>query len=192
MPAKKRISREDIIEVAFTLVRENSCDALSARSVASALGCSTQPIFSCFEGMDALYEAVIARAWQFWLDRTAADMAAGRWPPYKASGMSYITFAAEEPSLFRLLFMRDRKTDLQTNETEHPPNVIRALTEQTGMSEEAARRFHTEMWVFVHGLAVLAATGFTAIDEDAASGMLSDVYSGLIMQYQQKGEIKRD
>ena len=192
MPAKKRVNPDDVVNAAFTLVRESSPDALSARRIAAAIGCSTQPIFSCFEGMEELFEAVIGRAWQFWLDRTAADMAAGRWPPYKASGMSYITFAAEEPNLFRLLFMRDRKDETLTDETAHPQNVIRALTQQTGMSEEAARRFHNEMWIFVHGLAVMAASGFLSVDEASASEMLSDVYNGLCKQYQAKGEIDHD
>ena len=34
--------------------------------------------------------------------------AATNYPPYKAMGMGYIRFAAEERELFRLLFMRDR------------------------------------------------------------------------------------
>ncbi len=192
MPAKKRVNRGDIVETAFKLVRESSSVALSARSVAVALGCSTQPIFSCFDGMDALNAAVLERAWQFWLDRTATDMAAGRYPPYKASGMSYITFAAQEPHLFRLLFMRDRRNEKQKDGVTHPQSVIRAVMERTGMREEAAQRFHDEMWVFVHGLAVMAATGFAAFDEAAASEMLSDIYCGLIKQYEEKGEIPYD
>ena len=192
MPAKKRVNREDIIEAAFILAREHAPEALSARSVAAALGCSTQPIFSCFAGMEELNAAVIGRAWQFWLDRTAADMVAGRYPPYKASGMSYISFAAQEPRLFRLLFMRDRTGEGQAHQREHPQNVIRAIMEQTGMSEAQALRFHDEMWVFVHGLATMAATGFAAFDEAVASEMLSDAYNGLLKLYHEKGETERD
>lgn len=188
MPAKKRITPEDIVEAAFALAREDSLDAVSARSVAAALGCSTQPIFSCFEGMDALNDAVIRRAWQFWLERTERDMAACRRVPYKASGMSYITFAVEEPNLFRLLFMRDRRARGETPQIVHPEHIIRMITEQTGLSEAAAQQFHSEMWIFVHGLAVLNATRFTEFDEEAVSRMLSDVYGALLRQYLDKGE----
>ena len=187
MPAKKRVGREDIIDAAFALVRENGPEPLSARSLAAALGCSTQPIFSNFESMEALFAAVLDRAWRFWLDRTAADMASGRYSPYKASGMSYIAFAVEEKHLFALLFMRDRSHEDQRGRITHPPEVIRATMAATGMSERDAERFHTEMWMFVHGLAVTCATGFLPYDEEAASGMLSEIYQGLLMQYRSKG-----
>lgn len=187
MPAKKRVTREDVVSAALELVRRSSADALSARSVAAALDCSTQPIFSNFANMEELFSAVLGRAWQLWLDRISSDMAAGRWPPYKASGMSYIAFAEEEPNLFRLLFMRDRIAGGEAEIVSHPANVIGAIMEQTGMSEETARRFHDEMWVFAHGLAVLHATRYAVFSEDAASEMLSDIYNGLWKHYQEKG-----
>lgn len=192
MPVKKRVSREDIVEAAFALVRENAVGALSARSVAARLGCSTQPIFSNFAGMEELTAAVIGRAWRFYLDRTAADMAAGRYLPYKASGMSYITFAAEEPHLFALLFMRDRSAEGAASEAAHPAAVIDEIVRVTGMCRDDALRFHDEMWVFVHGLAVMAATRFSVFSEEAASAMLSDIYNGLRKQYQDKGVIPND
>ena len=48
MPPKVKITKEDIINAAVSLVRENGADALNARTVASLLGCSTQPVFSNF------------------------------------------------------------------------------------------------------------------------------------------------
>lgn len=192
MSAKIKVTREQIVEAALGLVREGSDAALSARSLAARLGCSTQPIFSNFPNMQGLLAAVIARAWKLYLRRTEEDMSAGGYPPYKASGMSYITFAREEPQLFRLLFMRDR-TDEDTSEySAHPPQVIRVIMRQTGMSEAEAIRFHDKMWIFVHGLAVMTATGFASIDEAEAGEMLSDVYNGLRREYQAKGVIPDD
>ena len=191
MSAKKRITREEVITAALDLVRQGSPAALTARGVAAALGCSTQPIFSNFANMEDLRLAVIERAWRLYLDRTAADMAAGRYPPYKASGMSYIAFAVQEPHLFELLFMRNRIALGETVDNTHPKDVIDAIMRQTGMDDKAARQFHSEMWVFVHGLAVMAVTGFAPPDEAAASEMLSDVYQGLCQQFRAKG-VKTD
>ena len=54
MPPKARITKREIISTAIILVRENGAGSLNARAIASALGCSTQPIFSNFSSMDEL------------------------------------------------------------------------------------------------------------------------------------------
>lgn len=187
MPAKIKVTREEIVDAALALVQKGSATALSARSVASEIGCSTQPIFSNFPNMDGLRTAVIDRAWELYTARIASDMAAGRFPPYKASGMSYIAFAVEEPQLFKLLFMRDRIADGDADSEAEQSDVIEALLQSAGLSITQARRFHREMWIFVHGLAVMIATRFKAYDEDAVSEMLSDVYRGLLKRFKEDG-----
>ena len=54
MPPKVKISKEKIIEAAISLIRNGGVEAVNARTLAAALGCSTQPIFSNFETMEAL------------------------------------------------------------------------------------------------------------------------------------------
>ena len=46
MPPQKRIFREDILEAAADLVRQEGPAALSVRNIAKKLGCSTQPVYS--------------------------------------------------------------------------------------------------------------------------------------------------
>lgn len=190
MPAKIKVTRERIIEAAFELVRTGCADALSARGVAAAIGCSTQPIFSNFPNMEGLRSAVLERAWMFYTARTSASMQEGLYPPYKASGMSYITFAVEEPRLFKLLFMRDRIADGDADRDTEQEDVIAAIMRGTGLSLDTARRFHREMWIFVHGIAVMVATQFTVYDEAAVSAMLSEVYDALLKQFAKEGRIR--
>ena len=186
MPAKQKVTKEDIINAAFELVRSDSAGALSARAVAAKLGCSTQPVFSNFPGMRELYEAVIAKAWGLYAERTSADMRSGRYPPYKASGMAYIAFAVDEPELFKLLFMRDRIADGDADRNTVVDGVIAAIMSALGISRALAERFHNEMWIFVHGLAVMYATRFSVYDEGAVSDMLSDIYNGLVSVYRER------
>ena len=54
MPPKVKITKEDIIRTAVDLVRQRGIDAINARAIATALSCSTQPIFSNFATMDEL------------------------------------------------------------------------------------------------------------------------------------------
>ena len=60
VPPQKRIFQKDILEAAANLVAQQGPQALSVRSLARAMGCSTQPIYSEFEHMDALREELMA------------------------------------------------------------------------------------------------------------------------------------
>ena len=65
MPPKVRVTREDILRTAFEILRHEGASALNARSIATALDCSTQPIFSNFSSMEELLKAVLAVAYEY-------------------------------------------------------------------------------------------------------------------------------
>ena len=67
MPPKVKITKSDIIEKALCAVRRSGVGAVNARSIAEALGCSTQPIFSNFATMDELMHEVSAAAYSRYL-----------------------------------------------------------------------------------------------------------------------------
>ncbi|MBQ4039769.1 MAG: TetR/AcrR family transcriptional regulator, partial [Oscillospiraceae bacterium] len=62
MPPKAKITEKEIINAAVQLVREQGAGSLNARALANCLGCSTQPIFSNFAGMEEVLSAVIRHA----------------------------------------------------------------------------------------------------------------------------------
>ena len=105
-------------------------------------------------------------------------MAAGKYPPYKASGMAYIRFAREEKELFKLLFMRDRKGEPLKPGREMEV-ILPLIMKNTGLSREKAELFHLELWVFVHGIAAMIATSYLDYELETISEMLTDVYMGL-------------
>ena len=179
MPPRVKITKEDVAAAAVELLRQEGAQALNARRVAAALGCSTQPVFSNFATMDKLREAVIQEAWDRYQAALAREVARGEYPPFKASGMAYIRFAREERELFRLLFMRDRSGEPTGENAAIDEQVEAMIRESTGLSPEEARLFHLESWAFVHGIAAMFATGFLALDEALISRMLTDVYQGL-------------
>ena len=188
MPAKIKVTREDIVEAAVALTREGSLSALSARTVAARLGCSTQPIFSNFPGMDALLKAVLTRAYEIYAARIYQAMDEGRYPAYKASGMAYIAFAVEEPQLFRLIFMRDRRGEEINDMTDEAETIIMMIMNATGLSRKDAGQLHGDMWIFVHGLAAMYVTGFYLYNEAAVSETLTRVYFSLLEHYQKGSE----
>ncbi len=186
MPPAIKITRDSIITAATELVREKGTDGLTTRAVAKKLNCSTQPIFSNFPNMDSLKKSVLDKAYQLYVERTFSSMQSCRYPPYKASGMAYIEFAVDEPELFKMLFMRDRNGEERIDDTAESEMIVAMIRERTGLSDEQAHRLHTELWVLVHGLAVMYATGFEEYKADEASEMLSDVYLGILGRFQNK------
>ncbi len=192
MPPKIKVTREDILNAAIELTREQGAEALTTRALATRLHCSTQPIFSNFPNMEALQKAVLEKAYELYVERIFTAMHSDRYPPYKASGMAYIEFAVEEPQLFRLLYMRDRSAENRVDETPESEQIIAVMMKSNGLSSEAAHQLHTSLWVLVHGLATMYATGFEEYDREKASGILTDVYLGVLNRLKEKERMAAD
>ncbi len=186
MPPKVKIAKEDIVSSAVEIVRSQGHENLNARALATALHCSTQPIFSNFANMDEVKMAVVEAANTLYEAYIREDTESGLYPPYKASGMAYIRFALEEKALFKLLFMRDRSEEEIPDETELIKTVTAMVQDLTGLDLHTAKLFHLEMWAFVHGIATMVATNYFLLDMPLVSRMISDVYQGLKIKYEKE------
>ena len=182
MPPKCRFTREEIIQAALDLTAEKGVGALTARGLAQRLGSSAKPIFGLFANMEEVQQEVVKAANLRYQEYLRQDMSAGRYPPYKASGMAYIRFAREQKELFKLLFMRDR-----THEEKAAGDELEALLgliqKNMGLSRDDAYRFHLDMWIYVHGIATMIATAYLEWDMDFISAALTDAYQGLRLRF---------
>lgn len=188
MPPKFLFTKDQVIQAALDLVRDRGMEGLTARALAEKLGCSVKPIFTLFENMEQVQRQTLAAAHALYRRRLDQAMAQGQYPPYKASGLAYIRFAGEERRLFQLLFMRDRsreRQDAQREEAEIQP-LVELLQRQLGLDRRQARLFHLEMWVYVHGIAAMLATGYLNWDLEFASQALTDGYLGLAARFREK------
>ena len=68
MPRKTKFSAEDIIRAAFELVRQKGLGGLSAPAVAAAIGASTMPIYSYFDNLEKLKDAVAIKGWHLLME----------------------------------------------------------------------------------------------------------------------------
>ena len=182
MPPKVKITKQEIVAATLSLLREQGEQAMNARSIAAAIGCSTQPIFSNFDSLDDLQKAVYAAAYDHYYGFLTREMESGQYPPYKAFGMAYIRFAKEEKQLFRVLFMCDRKGQDLLPSSDYSQSVD-MIMKANGISKEEAERWHLEMWCFVHGIGTILATSYLSLDPELISSMLSDDYHGLRAKY---------
>ena len=178
MAPRIKITKEDIIETALDLIRENGEASLNARAIAHSLDCSTQPIFSNFATMEELQREVIHAAYEVYLNFLHDEVTRGRYPQYKAFGMAYIRFAKEERELFKLLFMRDRHGEDMSPTSDFEASV-EMIMNANDVSRKTASLMHLEIWTCVHGIGTMLATSFLDLDWELISEMLSDVYHGV-------------
>lgn len=178
MPPKVKITKEEIIKASVALVRESGEAAINARTIAAALNCSTQPVFSNFATMDKLQEATILAAYEIYLQFLKNEAESGKYPQYKSFGMAYIRFAKEEKQLFKLLFMRERQGEGLIPTLDFDAS-IELIMKANGITQEKATLMHLEMWTCVHGIGTMLATSFLSLEWELISDILTDVYQGI-------------
>ena len=166
VPAARKVSKDEIIDAAVEVLRDDGFSAVNARSVARKLGCSTQPIYFSFQSMDELKAALSERAIRMHTRRVRDSLRAheGNDSRYSSYGMGFVRFAAEEKQLFRWLYLEGHQLGPYQNDV-LLPEIIAVIVEEFGYSEEVARRFHQDMTYFTYGLAILANTDHLHLTE---------------------------
>ena len=178
MPPKVKVTKEDIISAAVGIVRLSGEQTLNARTVASALNCSTQPVFSNFATMDDLLEEAFTNAYDQYLCFIKNEVESGKYPVYKSFGMAYIRFAKEEKELFKFLFMRKRTGEDIAPSPDFEESV-QLIMQANSVTEETARLIHLEMWTCVHGIGTMLATSYLSLEWELIGDMLTDIYQGI-------------
>ena len=98
---KAQFNREEIVETAFEMVRENGWKGLSVPAVAKAINSSTMPVYSHFKNVSELEDAVYLKALDLLGTCMSVERTGDKWLDH---GIGYLRFAAEEAHLFRCLF----------------------------------------------------------------------------------------
>lgn len=176
MPKKPTTTKEAMIEGAFRLIREQGHAALTARNLAAYLGCSTQPIMYQFPNLSTLTDLAYQKADAF---HSEYILAGGS---LLEMGVRYISFAEEEPHLFRFLFQSGRFSGLSMEELIHAPEaaeILAAVATEQSMTMEDAAIFFEPLVALVHGYASLIANNAMKYEPDAIRKSLIAVAEGL-------------
>ena len=176
MPKKPTTTKEAMIEGAFRLVREQGHEALTARNLASFLGCSTQPIMYQFPNMELLRELTYQKADEFHSEYilNARD--------FLEIGLRYVQFAEEEPQLFKFLFQSGRFSGLSLEDLIRAPEtagVLTAVSAEEELTPEDAVAFFEPLAAVVHGYASLIANNAMKYDPGAVRSALIAIAEGL-------------
>jgi len=166
----QRFGRESVLDAALEIVRDRGYDALSARSVAEEAGCSVQPIYSLFDNMEGLMQALHEHA-RSWVVRFNAEHADDGSNLFESNGLAHLRLAREEPQLFTFLYLspylNTRNLDELYNQVSQP-GVEECIMELGHLSQAAAHELYLNMIVYTHGLAVLLCSGANYSEEELA------------------------
>ena len=176
MPRKITITKQMIFDAAFELLKEEGIDNVTARKLAVKIGCSTQPIFRVYDGMEQLHAELFVNAMDYF------DSYYIRFPrksevPFVNLGLAFIQFAVQEPRLFQVLFLQKERQGKQLYE------ILNGKTEAVKMEFMQASRngsknpgdLFTKMWIFIHGAACMTITGDYDLNENDTIKLLEEV-----------------
>lgn len=187
MPGKIKVTKEMIVDCAFNITRKEGVEKVNARRIGKELNCSIHPIYYLFGTMDALRDEIINKAKSVYNQyfNEGLDFAEKR---FKKIGINYINFAQNEKELFKLLFMRNAKYQINNMDDIDNNNeyIWNELCSEYNLSKEQAKKIHLQTWIATHGIAVLIATDFMFFSKETISEYLTNVFVGLLKEI--KGE----
>ncbi|MCM1056371.1 MAG: WHG domain-containing protein [Firmicutes bacterium] len=183
MPPKAKFTREEIIEAAFELVREEGFDVLTARALGEKLGSSARPVFTVFHNMEEVQQAVTnaARA----LYREYIQKGLSEDPAFKGVGTHYIQFAIREPKLFQLLFMKEQSqvpelVNVLPLIDESYEQILLSVQEGYGLGRTDAEKLYRHLWIYTHGIAALCATKICRFTGEEIDRLMTEVFTSLL------------
>lgn len=183
MARKEMISRDDILNAAFDMTREKGVLEVTARKLATYAGCSTQPIFRNFTGMEECIDCVFDKSLLFF-DEFYKSYGKKSRVPFVNLGMAYISFAAKEKNLFSFLFMSPNSKGLNMYSMLNSRNncVMMEMNSARADGVKSPEMIFMKMWMLIHGAACMTITGDYDLTENETQAQLEESYKAFLSQ----------
>ncbi len=184
MPPKPKYTKDQIVAAAVEVVAQKGADALTAKELSLALGTSTSPIFTVFDSMQQVQEAVREVAMQRF-EEFAAD-ARQDMPFFKQVGLKMVFFGAQQPKLYQLLFMQEHSPattfdDIFSGLGQTAVACIKSVEQEHGLPPAKAKQVFEHMWIYTFGVGALCATGACHFTEAELSEKLSAQFKAVML-----------
>ena len=184
MPPKAKFTKEQITKAALCVVSEKGAQALTAKELGAALGTSTTPIFTVFNSMQEVQDAVMLAAMERFEEY--AHKAAHLGPVFKQIGMQMILFAKEEPKLYQLIFMSsisEAQTfdDIYAHLGSLADECLDVLQKDYDLSKADAKTLFEHVWIHTFGIGALCATGMCDFSHGQIAQMLTQDFTAMMM-----------
>ncbi len=184
MPPRAKFTREEIIEAAFQMAREEGIDKITARELGKKLQSSARPIFTVFENMEEVKAEVIVRAKELY--GCYIEEGLHQELAFKGVGMAYIKFSMQEPMLFQLLFMsavsgKSGVESILPQIDENYEDILQSVQKYVD-TREAADMIYQHLWTYTHGIATMCATGLCSYTLEQIGERLTQIFTALMME----------
>ena len=160
MPRKETITKKEISAAAFKMARREGIGEVTARKLADAAGCSTQPIFRVYENMEEVQADILEQATVFF-EEFYDNYPKSQAVPFVNLGLAYISFAQKESKLFQAMFLNEDRKGKSLYELLNGThgNVLKEIGRAKAEGCEDPQGLFMKMWIFTHGAACMAITG---------------------------------
>ncbi|MBO6149093.1 MAG: TetR/AcrR family transcriptional regulator [Lachnospiraceae bacterium] len=182
MPRKQTITKQMLIEGAFSLVREKGYGELSARHLAEAAGCSTQPIFRFYDGMKELQNDLFIYGSEYF-SKYMGEAPKQSDMPFLDFSMAYILFAKNEPNLFRMLFLEENHVGKSMYDLVNGGSrnyVIKEIKRLPNIKPDDAEPIFMKIWLFIHGVACMILRDDFDMGEEELKSLLEDMFKRIV------------
>lgn len=152
-------------------------EEVTARKLAGAVGCSTQPIFRVYQNMEEVQTEVLEQAIGFF-DDFFDNYPKSQTVPFANLGLAYISFAQKEKNLFRMMFLGEGRKGKSLYELLNGKrgNVLKEINKAKAEGCEDPQRLFMKMWIFIHGTACMVTTGDYDLGITETVGLLVNAY----------------
>jgi len=181
MPPKNKFSKEQIIDAAFEIAREEGMDSITIRKVASKLKSSIAPIYVNFNEVDELKMAVISKVQEISTDMIVEQNTGDA---FLDIGIASIKFAKNYSTIFKDILLKE-SSYLEAYNENMMPIIIEEMKkdpELKNFSEEELKMLLTKLAAFQVGLSIMATNEAFAseLTEEKIIGMLKDTCEDIV------------
>jgi len=186
---KQKITKEMVVEAAFTLAREGGMERVMVKNIAERLGCSVQPIYSYCRNIDELRKNVAERTKEFIRSYVAAHIEEGDF--FRSTGRAYLQLAKEESNLYKIFILHQREGISSFEEfysAEASSRIAGIIAESLNLSISQAKRLHTHMLIYTIGIGAIFSVTSPGIPADEIYSMQEKAYEAFLRQAEGEGE----
>ena len=191
MPPKKKYTKQQIIDKAFEIAREEGISSITVRKVADRLNSSTAPIYVNFEDVEELIEGIIEKTFAI-SKQILNNQNSGQ--PFKDIGLASIKFAREYPILFQEIIMSqdDYMEDYDQNLGEALIEKMKKAPQLEDFSELELKKILLKMRIFQTGLSVMVSNNLFEedLDEEKEVKLLDEIAEDIVLATRMRKEGK--
>lgn len=184
MPPKAKFTRDEILDTALQITKEEGIDAVTARELGNRLGSSARPIFTVFANMDEVKNLVILKSKELYGQYVEEGLKGQL--AFRGVGMAYIRFAMEQPKLFQLLFMSEVQEYKNVSVIlpvidDNYDRILQSVQEPYCLEREEAQKIYQHLWTYTHGIAAMIVTGMCSYSAEQLEERLTEVFQGVML-----------